>query len=115
MLAYAGPGYLVSVGYMDPGNWATDLAGGARFGYALQRHPVVQRHGRFDAINSVSDWGCYGRDLHRHAATILVHAHPLAGFCVRLRLWRDLAELLGSAIALQLLLAFPWRGVHHGN
>jgi len=35
MLAYAGPGYLVSVGYMDPGNWATDLAGGARFGYAL--------------------------------------------------------------------------------
>ena len=35
MLAYAGPGYLVSVGYMDPGNWATDLAGGAKFGYAL--------------------------------------------------------------------------------
>jgi manganese transport protein len=35
MLAYAGPGYLVSVGYMDPGNWATDLAGGAQFGYAL--------------------------------------------------------------------------------
>ncbi len=35
MLAFAGPGYLVSVGYMDPGNWATDLEGGARFGYAL--------------------------------------------------------------------------------
>ncbi|MGB8698605.1 MAG: Nramp family divalent metal transporter, partial [Thermosynechococcaceae cyanobacterium] len=35
MLAYAGPGYLVSVGYMDPGNWATDIAGGAQFGYAL--------------------------------------------------------------------------------
>lgn len=35
MLAYAGPGYLVSVGYMDPGNWATDIAGGARFGYIL--------------------------------------------------------------------------------
>ena len=34
-LAFAGPGYLVSVGYMDPGNWATDLAGGAKFGYAL--------------------------------------------------------------------------------
>jgi len=45
------------LGYMDPGNWATDLAGRARFGYALKRHPVVQRHGRFDAINSVSDWG----------------------------------------------------------
>src|SRR4029450_7369200 len=34
-LAFAGPGYLVAVGYMDPGNWASDLAGGARFGYAL--------------------------------------------------------------------------------
>src|SRR6266853_1091465 len=35
MLAYAGPGFLVAVGYMDPGNWATDLAGGAQFGYTL--------------------------------------------------------------------------------
>src|SRR5947208_5697533 len=35
MFAFAGPGYLVAVGYMDPGNWATDLAGGARFGYAM--------------------------------------------------------------------------------
>src|SRR6204780_3497135 len=35
MLAFAGPAYLVSVGYMDPGNWATDLEGGARFGYRL--------------------------------------------------------------------------------
>src|SRR6187431_3770665 len=34
-LAFAGPGFLVSVGYMDPGNWATDLAGGAKFGYSL--------------------------------------------------------------------------------
>ena len=35
LLAFAGPGYLVAVGYMDPGNWATDLAGGARYGYQL--------------------------------------------------------------------------------
>src|SRR5258708_38499126 len=35
MLAFAGPGYLVAVGYMDPGNWATDLAGGSAFGYTL--------------------------------------------------------------------------------
>src|SRR5213595_1892518 len=35
MLAFAGPGYLVAVGYMDPGNWATDLEGGARYGYTL--------------------------------------------------------------------------------
>ena len=35
VLAFAGPGYLVAVGYMDPGNWATDLAGGSRYGYTL--------------------------------------------------------------------------------
>src|SRR5262245_63025326 len=35
MLAFSGPGYLVAVGYMDPGNWATDLAGGSQFGYSL--------------------------------------------------------------------------------
>src|SRR5205085_12181298 len=35
LFAFAGPGYLVAVGYMDPGNWATDIAGGARFGYTL--------------------------------------------------------------------------------
>src|SRR5271163_4932227 len=35
LFAFAGPGYLVAVGYMDPGNWATDLAGGSRFGYQL--------------------------------------------------------------------------------
>src|SRR3954466_13173172 len=35
MFAFAGPGYLVAVGYMDPGNWATDLAGGAKYGYTL--------------------------------------------------------------------------------
>src|SRR3954449_13145859 len=35
LFAFAGPAYLVSVGYMDPGNWATDLEGGARFGYTL--------------------------------------------------------------------------------
>src|SRR3954469_16766635 len=35
LMAFAGPGYLVAVGYMDPGNWATDLAGGAKYGYTL--------------------------------------------------------------------------------
>ena len=41
LFAFAGPAYLVSVGYMDPGNWATDLAGGARFGYQLMWVPIV--------------------------------------------------------------------------
>src|ERR1700683_2269314 len=35
LLGFLGPGFLISVGYMDPGNWATDIAGGARFGYTL--------------------------------------------------------------------------------
>src|SRR5260370_27812602 len=37
ILAFAGPGYLVAVGYMDPGNWATDIGGGSKFGYTLLR------------------------------------------------------------------------------
>ena len=41
LLAFSGPGYLVAVGYMDPGNWATDLAGGSKFGYTLDRKSVV--------------------------------------------------------------------------
>ena len=46
MLAFAGPGYMVAVGYMDPGNWATDLAGGARFGYTLlSAHPALRSDG----------------------------------------------------------------------
>ena len=43
MLAFLGPGYLVSVGYMDPGNWATSLAGGSKFGYALLTHRAACR------------------------------------------------------------------------
>ncbi len=50
MIAFAGPGYLVAVGYMDPGNWATDLGGGSRFGYTLsERGPDFQPHGHFFA------------------------------------------------------------------
>src|ERR1700689_5312586 len=41
MLAFAGPGYLVAVGYMDPGNWATDLGGGSRYGYTLLRAVLI--------------------------------------------------------------------------
>src|ERR1700688_1205505 len=41
LLAFAGPGFLIAVGYMDPGNWATDLAGGSRFGYSLLSIVVI--------------------------------------------------------------------------
>jgi len=45
-----GPGYLVSVGYMDPGNWATDIAGGSKFGYALDGDPALEPDGYLAAI-----------------------------------------------------------------
>jgi hypothetical protein len=49
LLAFAGPGYLVAVGYMDPGNWATDLAGGSRYGYTLLSK-TIQTFARWDAL-----------------------------------------------------------------
>src|SRR5881628_3304614 len=110
MFAFAGPGYLVAVGYMDPGNWATDLAGGARFGYTLLSVVLISN---FMAI------------LLQHLALKLgiVSGRDLAQGCrdhysrpVALGLWVlceiaiaacDLAEVLGSAVALNLLFGIP--------
>lgn len=50
LLAFSGPGYLVAVGYMDPGNWATDIAGGSAYGYKLQHRPPLQHHGDYSPI-----------------------------------------------------------------
>ena len=110
MLAYAGPGYLVSVGYMDPGNWATDIAGGAKFGYALLTVILLSN---LMAILLQSLCVRLGvateRDL---AQACRDYFSPRVNFC----LWVlceiaiaacDLAELLGSAIALQLLFGIP--------
>jgi manganese transport protein len=110
MLAYAGPGYLVSVGYIDPGNWATDLAGGAKFGYVLL---TVIMLSNLMAILMQSLCVRLGvateLDL---AQACREYFSPRVNFC----LWVlceiaiaacDLAELLGSAIALQLLFGIP--------
>lgn len=110
MLAYAGPGYLVSVGYVDPGNWATDIAGGAKFGYRLL---VVILLSNLMAVLlqslCVRLGVATGRDL---AQACRDYFSPRVNFC----LWVlceiaiaacDLAELLGSAIALQLLFNIP--------
>jgi manganese transport protein len=110
MLAYAGPGYLVSVGYIDPGNWATDLAGGAKFGYVLL---TVIMLSNLMAILMQSLCVRLGvateLDL---AQACREYFSPRVNFC----LWIlceiaiaacDLAELLGSAIALQLLFGIP--------
>ncbi|AMW05632.1 Nramp family divalent metal transporter [Gemmatimonas phototrophica] len=106
LLAFAGPGYLVAVGYMDPGNWATDLAGGSRFGYTLlsvillSNLMAVLLQGLASKLGIVT-----GRDL---AQACRDHYSRRTG----LALWVlcelaiaacDLAEVIGTAIALNLL------------
>ncbi|MFB2924270.1 Nramp family divalent metal transporter [Aerosakkonema funiforme] len=110
MLAYAGPGYLVSVGYMDPGNWATDIAGGAKFGYALLTVILLSNLMAILLQSLCVRLGvATGRDL---AQACRDYFNPRVNFV----LWVlceiaiaacDLAELLGSAIALQLLFGIP--------
>jgi manganese transport protein len=110
MLAYAGPGYLVSVGYMDPGNWATDIAGGATFGYALLTVILLSNLMAILLQSLCVRLGvATGRDL---AQACRDYFPGKINFC----LWVlceiaiaacDLAELLGSAIALQLLFGIP--------
>jgi manganese transport protein len=110
MLAYAGPAYLVSVGYMDPGNWATDLEGGARFGYRLLWVLVLSNLMAILLQTLSARLGIVaGRDL----AQACREAYPRAVCNV---LWFlceiaiaacDLAEVLGAAIALHLLFGLP--------
>ena len=110
LLAFAGPGYLVAVGYMDPGNWATDLAGGSKFGYALlsvillSNLMAVLLQGLASKLGIVT-----GRDLAqacrdhypRPVAIVLwVLCEIAIAAC-------DLAEVIGSAIALNLLFGLP--------
>jgi len=110
MLAYAGPGYLVSVGYIDPGNWATGIAGGSKFGYTLLTVILLSNLMAILLQSLCVRLGvATGRDL---AQACRDYFNPRVNFC----LWIlceiaiaacDLAELLGSAIALQLLFGIP--------
>jgi len=112
-LAFAGPGYLVAVGYMDPGNWATDLAGGARFGYALLSVILISNMMAILLQGLAAKLGIVtGRDLAQACRDH--YSRP-----VSISLWLlceiaiaacDLAEVIGSAIALNLLfgIALPW-------
>ena len=110
MLAFAGPAYLVSVGYMDPGNWATDLAGGSQFGYRLMWVLVLSNAMAILLQTLAARLGIVaGRDL----AQACRDAYPPA---VCNALWVlceiaiaacDLAEVLGAAIALRLLFGIP--------
>jgi len=110
MLAFSGPGLMVAVGYMDPGNWATDLAGGARFGYTLLSVILISN---FMAILlqhlSLKLGVVTGRDL---AQACRDHYSRPVGFflwiiCEIAIAACDLAEVIGSAIALNLLFGIP--------
>src|SRR5947199_10254206 len=106
LLAYGGPGLLVAVGYMDPGNWATDLAGGAQFGYLLISVILISNFMAIILQHLALKLGIVtGRDLAQACRDH--YARPVA-----LALWIlceiaiaacDLAEVIGSAIALNLL------------
>ena len=106
MHAFAGPGYLVAVGYMDPGNWATDLAGGSRFGYTLLSVILISNLMAVLLQGLASKLGIVtGRDLAQacrdHYSTPVVWA--LWILCEIAIAACDLAEVIGSAIALNLL------------
>ena len=110
LLAFAGPAYLVSVGYMDPGNWATDIEGGARFGYrllwvllfsnvmAIFLQTLAARLG----LATRKDLAQASRDYYPSWAAI-----PLWFLCEVAIIACDLAEVLGGAIGIHLLTGLP--------
>lgn len=110
ILAFAGPGLMVSVGYMDPGNWATDIAGGAQFGYTLLSVILISNIFAIILQHLSLKLGIVAeRDL---AQACKDHFHP----AINLLLWIlceaaiaacDLAEVIGSAIAINLLFGIP--------
>ncbi len=109
-LAFAGPGFLVAVGYMDPGNWATDLAGGAKFGYTLLSVIMVSNLMAILLQHLCVKLGiATGRDLAQACRDH--YPRPVVWFlwilCELAIAACDLAEVVGSAIALQLLFHIP--------
>jgi manganese transport protein len=110
LFAFAGPGYLVAVGYMDPGNWASDIAGGARFGYTLLSMIMLsnlmaillQALSARLGIASGRDLAQACRDAYSRPVTIALWL-----LCEIAIAACDLAEVLGAAIALNLLFGIP--------
>jgi manganese transport protein len=110
LFAFAGPGYLVAVGYMDPGNWATDLAGGARYGYTLLSVIMIsnlmaillQALAARLGIASGRDLAQACRDSYSRPVTLVLWV-----LCEIAIAACDLAEVIGAAIALNLLFDLP--------
>src|SRR6059036_3543597 len=110
MLAFAGPGFLVAVGYMDPGNWATDLAGGAQFGYTLLSVILVSNLMAILLQGLAAKLGIVtGRDLAQACRDHFSRPTALALWvlCEVAIAACDLAEVIGSAIGLNLLFGIP--------
>src|SRR3954467_6949147 len=110
LLAFLGPGYLVAVGYMDPGNWATSLAGGSKFGYALLvvallsnvMAILLQALCARLAIASGRALAQACRDAYPRWA-----AYPLWAAAEFAIIATDIAEVIGTAIGLNLLFSIP--------
>lgn len=110
LLAFAGPGLMVAVGYMDPGNWATDIAGGAQFGYTLLSVILISNiFAIFLQYLALKLGIVTGRDLAQACKDH--YSKPVAfGLWVLCEIAIaacDLAEVIGSAIALNLLFGIP--------
>lgn len=110
LLAFTGPGFLVAVGYMDPGNWATDIAGGSQFGYRLLFVIVLSNLMAVVLQTLSGKLGLVtGKDLaqacrDRFSPAVVVVLWVLAELAIAAT---DLAEVIGSAIALNLLFGIP--------
>src|SRR6266849_625918 len=110
LLAFSGPGYLVAVGYMDPGNWATDLAGGSAFGYTLLSviflsnlmAILLQCLSARLGIATGRDLAQACRDHYSRPVSFSLWVLCELAICAC-----DLAEVIGSAIALNLLFKIP--------
>src|SRR3989442_12784988 len=110
LFAFSGPGFLVAVGYMDPGNWATDLSGGAQFGYSLLAVVMISNFMAIMLQHLCIKLGvATGRDLAQACRDH--YSTPTVWFlwilCEIAIAACDLAEVVGSAIGLQLLFGIP--------
>ena len=115
ILSFFGPAYLVSVGYMDPGNWATDLAGGSQFGYKLIWVLLMSNLMALLLQSLSARLGIVrGRDLaqaNRETYPKYIN-YALYGLAEIAIAATDLAEILGMAIGLQLLTGLPLSGAY---
>ena len=110
LLAFLGPGYLVAVGYMDPGNWATSLAGGSKFGYALLFIALLSNIMAIILQALCARLGvASGRDLAQACRDAFPRwvSYPLWALAELAICATDLAEVIGTAIGLNLLFGIP--------